>query len=195
MWCEKEDVMKPTLIVSFVLAALAAPLLLAQTSRVAPSAFDAPCPRPITQTINGTATAPQPLSSDLVSLYGTSVGSQWNQTAINKHFGHTFRFVSPKNGECCLMTSGQLTVRVKALQGGGPNSSTSANDAFSLVSNGVAIQQQQPWLTTGVATGTIATLTFNVPPNVLANGVLSFFAQDDSAVLSADLSLRGCCLR
>jgi len=199
--------MKPMLIIFLVLSTLATPLTFAQTpqavatpreDRVAAISVDnrpVLCPRPITQTINGTATAPQPVSSDLGTLYTMSVGSQWNQTATDKQFGHTFRFVSPKNGECCLLTWGVLTVRAKALQGGGPNSSTSANDSFNLISNGVVVQQQQPWKNTGVATGAVATLTFNVPPNVLATGIVSFFAQDDSAILSADLSLRGCCLR
>jgi hypothetical protein len=205
---KKEEPMKKMLAVSFVLITLAAPLLLAQEARTAAAApqdvrsvdaIVAPvaCPRPVTLVINGASGAPQPLNTDLgPTLYPGTVGSQWNQTAADKHFGHTFRFAAPLPGrDCCLMTWGVLTVRVKALQGGGPKSSTSANDSFNLVSNGIVIQQQQPWNNGGVSTGAIATLTFNVPANVLATGNVSFYAQDDSAVLTADLSLRGCCLR
>ena len=152
-----------------------------------------PCPRPYSTVIQGANGAPAPDAADLGPAYATSVGSQWNQTAVDKHFGHTFRF--PTTKDCCLITSGTLTIKVKALQGGPPNSATSANDSFTLFSNGVNISQQQPWKNTGVATGATATLTFNVPANVLATGKVSIYGQDDSAFISADLRLQGCCIK
>jgi hypothetical protein len=204
--------MKKLLTVTLALLTLATPLLFGQTVRLANAqqearvnaaaqdarSIDYPavaCPRPMTLILNGANAAPQPLNTDLGgTLYPGTVGSQWNQTATDKQFGHTFRFPAPGR-ECCVMTSGVLTVRVKALQGGGPKSSTSANDSVNLVSNGVVIQQQQPWNNSGVATGAVATLTFNVPANVLATGNVSLYVQDDTGVLSADLALRGCCVK
>lgn len=151
-----------------------------------------PCPHPITITINAGSSAPTP---DLTQFpAGSNVaGSVWNQTAINKHFGHTFHFPAPGR-ECCIMTSATLRVTVKALQGGGKGSPTSANDSISILSGGVVALQQSPWLN-GVATGATTTLSFNIPANVLATGQFSLYAEDDTAVVSAQLVLTGCCLK
>jgi hypothetical protein len=46
----------------------------------------------------------------------------------------------------------------------------------------------------GATTGQIETLTFQIPCKYLTNGHLSFTVQDDTAVLSATLSLSRCCL-
>src|SRR5258706_588232 len=89
---------------------------------------------------------------------------------------NTIHFPAPPR-ECCLMTSGKLTIRVKALQGGPKASSTSANDGFTLISHGLSISGQAPWNTTGVATGTVATLTFVVPPNVLSQGMVTIYGE------------------
>lgn len=178
------------------LFALAAVTALAQVpeERIA-SPVALPCPHPTSITLHGQNAAPAPDPADFPpAVVPLVAGSQWNQTAINKQFGHTFHFPAPGK-ECCLMTSGKLTVRVKALQGGGPKTSTSANDGFTLFSHGVAISSQAPWNTTGVATGAIATLTFIIPPNVLAQGMVSIYGEDDSAFVSADLTLQGCCLK
>jgi len=185
--------MKKALIATIVLTALAATSLVAQEQRTVYSPL--PCPHPVTIIIKGSSSAPTPDPKDLGPTLGpASAGSQWNQTATNKHFGHTFHFPAPPR-ECCLMTSGTIIVKVKALQGGPAHSSSSANDAFSLVSNGVVISQQQPWNNSGVATGAVATLTFTVPQSALNNGAVSIFGQDDSAFQGADLTLRGCCLK
>ena len=93
------------------------------------------------------------------------------------------------------MTSGTLRVNVKALQGGPRGSATSANDSISIISGGVVVSQQSPWYTTGVATGATATLTFTIPANILAKGEFSLYAEDDTAVVSAHLTLSGCCLK
>jgi len=180
--------MKKTLIATIVLAALAAPLLAQEERHPGPPV---PCPHPVSVVILAGTTPPTPDQMDLgPQLYPTSVGSQWNQTAVNKHFGHTFHFAK----ECCLMTSGTLTVKIKALQGGPAKSATSANDAVNLVSNKTVVQQQQPWIN-GVSTGATTVVTFNVPASVLSRGLLSIFVQDDTAVLSAELKMTGCCIR
>ncbi len=152
----------------------------------------APCPHPVTITINAGSAAPAP---DLTQFpAGSNVaGSVWNQTAINKHFGHTFHFPAPGR-ECCIMTSATLRVTIKALQGGRKGSPTSANDSISILSGGVSVLQQSPWLN-GVATGATTTLSFNIPASVLATGQFSLYAEDDTAVVSATLVLTGCCLK
>ncbi len=161
--------MKRTFSSILAVAALAAFAVHGQELRPGPPV---PCPHPVTLTIIGASSPPAPDPADFgPTLAPGVVGSQWNQTAINRHFGHTFHFISPGK-ECCLMTSGKLTIKVKALQGGSKGSSTSANDGFTLISQGVSVSGQAPWNTTGVTTGTIATLTFNVPASVLGRGVV-----------------------
>ena len=185
--------MKRILSSILALAALTAVAAMAQEERL--PAPGVPCPRPVTITIHGASGPATPDPADLTpALVTATAGSQWNQTAVNKGFAHTFHFPAPPR-ECCLMTSGKLTIRVKALQGGPKASSTSANDGFTLISHGLSISGQAPWNTTGVATGTVATLTFVVPPNVLSQGMVTIYGEDDSAVLSADLILQGCCLK
>lgn len=192
--------MKKLCIILTVLTALCAGWLNAQEARIAAGAEAiavpaVPCPRPVSTTLKG-ATPPTSEAADLGAANTAAVaGSQWNQTAINKHFAYTFRFPAPPR-ECCLMTSGTLTVRIKALQGGSPGSPTSVNDAVHIMSNGTAVAglSQQPWLG-GVATGTIATLNFNIPAAVLKTGRVTFYVQDDAAVLDATLTVRGCCLQ
>jgi len=191
--------MKTTLIASTLLAcAVAVGSLGAQPQRLRPNPYPlptpaVPCPQPFSTVIQG-SNPPAVDASDVTPGVATAAaGSQWNHTAINKAFGHTFHFPAPGT-RCCLMTSGILTVEVKALQGGGPHTATSANDGFSIISNGVTVTSQQPWVNSGVTTGTVAVLTFTIPPNVLATGLFTFYAQDDSAILSAKLSLKGCCL-
>src|SRR5258708_29417948 len=96
------------------------------------------CPHPVSQVLQGGSglSSADPLDFGSISVSG----SVWNQTQVNKHFGHTFHFVSPGPRECCLMTKGSLEVQVKCLQGGGPNTSTSHNDDIELVQNhGVAV--------------------------------------------------------
>jgi hypothetical protein len=169
---------------------LSASAAMAQESRrVGPPV---PCPHPITITINGGSTPPTPDPADF-GAGANVIGSVWNQTATDKHFGHTFHFPAPGR-ECCIMTSGTLRVTVKALQGGPKGSPTSANDSINVMSSGVNFGQQQPWLN-GVATGATTTLTFTIPPNILAKGQFSLYVQDDTAVVSAQLILSGCCLK
>lgn len=152
------------------------------------------CPRPIVLDIQGEKTPPTQDPSDLpANLIPLTAGSAWNQTAINKAFGDTFHFRPP--GECCVWTKGTLTMEVKALQGGPAKSSTSANDGVTVYSNKVVVPPQvSPWIT-GVATGATKTLTFNIPASALALGKISFYVEDDTAVVWAHLHLEGCCIR
>jgi hypothetical protein len=181
---------KQSIVTSFAIAALlVAGSGLAQVERIAPGP-QVPCPYPISQIIKGNATPPSADPSDLPP--GTNVaGSAWNQTAVNQHFGHTFRFPTK---DCCAYTRGTLIVTVKALQGGPRGSATSANDSVYVFSGPTRVGEQQPWLS-GVTTGATTTLTFNIPQNILNNGHLTLYVQDDTAVVSADLRLEGCCIR
>jgi len=152
------------------------------------------CPHPIVQDIKGEASLPTQDPSDLpASLIPLTAHSVWSQTVINKAFAHTFHF--RPQGECCVWTSGTLTMEVKALQGGPAGSATSANDGVTVFSNQVKVPPQiSPW-SAGVATGATKTLTFNIPASVLAFGKVSFYVEDDTAVLWAHLHLEGCCIR
>ncbi|HWZ46271.1 MAG TPA: hypothetical protein VNW97_22555 [Candidatus Saccharimonadales bacterium] len=128
--------------------------------------------------------------------------NMFNQTAINQHFAYTFRFPgwpSANGKECCRCIDGAtVTITFKALQGGPPKSPTSANDVVTILSSlapgpGHVVANQDIW-PNGATTGQTETLTFKVPCKFLSNGHLSFFVQDDTAVLSAELSLSSCCL-
>jgi hypothetical protein len=156
------------------------------------------CPKPITQTV----TAPPPSSptlsaTDFSGTLGNAVaGSTWNQTKADKGFGHSFTVPSPGK-ECCIWTRATLIVKVKALQAGTAGmTGASVNDWVQLVKNGASVAGtgQQPF-SGGATVGQTATVTINVPQNVLNSGVISFYVQDDTAVQSAELRLEGCCIR
>jgi hypothetical protein len=152
------------------------------------------CPRPVSLDIQGEKSPPTQDPTDLpANLIPLTAGSIWNQTAINKGFANTFHFRPP--GECCVWTKGTLTMKVKALQGGGSGSPTSANDGVTVFSNKVIVPPQvSPW-SSGVATGATKTLTFNIPTSALALGKVSCYVEDDTAVVWAHLHLEGCCIR
>lgn len=152
-----------------------------------------PCPYPYNQTFTSGPQATPIAAQFPAGLQAAIAGSVWNHTAINRQFGHTFSF--PSQRECCLITSGKLEVTIKALQGGGANSSTSANDAVHVIVNGASATYQQPWLTTGVATGDTQPVYFTLTAAQLASGNISIYVQDDSAVVSARLTVSGCCTR
>lgn len=164
----------------------------------APAGPKVPCPRPIAITLKAPpSVAPALDPADFTGSLGTAVaGSVWNQTTADKGFGYSFHFPFPGK-ECCLMTRAKLIVHVKALQAGGAGSASSANDWVQIVKNGASVPgfAQQPFAA-GATLNQTATVTFNnIPANLLSNGVLSFYVQDDTAVVSAELRLEGCCLR
>lgn len=183
------------------LVILAGATLFAQDQRtINPIPVDIPgkpvlCPYPFNQTLTfGPPTAPAPIASEFPATVQPAIaGSVWNQTAVNKAFGHTISF--PGERQCCVMTSGRLEVKIKALQGGRVGSATSVNDAVNVYANGQNIAYQQPWLANGVATNTVTTVTFQLSAQQLASGRLSIYVQDDSAVQSIKLTVSGCCIR
>ena len=150
------------------------------------------CPHPITVHLSGGPSGP---ATPILSQFPANVrpligGSVWNQTAADKQFGHTFRF-NPMTKECCAMTSGLLTLHLKALVGG--SGATSANDGVNVFVGGVQIGAQTPWTST-VVTGATRTMTFQITANNLTSGFVSFYVEDDTAVVSAELDLTGCCI-
>ncbi|HEX7191141.1 MAG TPA: hypothetical protein VF381_06155 [Thermoanaerobaculia bacterium] len=177
-------------LIAVVLCVLATAAVAQERVPVQPPVF---CPHPIVLDIQGEKSPPTQDPADLpASIIPLTAGSVWNQTAINKSFADTFHFKLP--GECCVWTKGTLTIEVKALQGGPAGSSTSANDGVTVFSNKVMIPPQaSPW-SAGVATGATKTLTFNIPAPALAHGEVSFYVEDDTAVVWAHLHLEGCCI-
>lgn len=165
----------------------------ASAQEVRPSTEQVTCPVPITLHLSGGPSGPaSPVLSQFPAVVRPLIGgSVWNQTAADKQFGHTFRF-NPKTKECCMWTSGLLTLHLKALVGG--SGSTSANDGVNVYVGGVRIGVQTPWTST-VVTGATTTMTFPLTANNLASGFVSFYVQDDTAVVSAELDLKGCCIR
>lgn len=153
-----------------------------------------PCPRPVHNVIHGQAQAPAPDPAAFGTLYSAVTGSQWNQTATDKGFGTTFRFPA-KPKECCLMTKGTLVVTLRALQGGGLNSASSWNDDIVVFNGANKFYNQRIWPQgSAVATGQTITLTIPIPSNVLSTGFFNLYVEDDTAVVSADLTLDGCCV-
>jgi len=154
------------------------------------------CPHPIGPTVINADIhqPPAPDPADFGTLQPKVTGSVWNQTAIDKAFGHSFHFISPHGTECCIMTSGVLKVTLKALQTGTFNSASSGNDGLNIISNGQSVAGAPPW-PNGATAGQTTTITINVPASALAQGHFGLYVQDDTAVLSAELTLRGCCLR
>jgi len=145
------------------------------------------CPQPIKIVLHGQ----NPVVQYAPDLGSGSVGSVFNQTAPNTHFGYSF-FLP----ECCRWTKAYLTVTVKALQPGLPNSPSSANDTLSIVHLGHSVPAFG-WVpfASGATLGQVQTHTFVLNQNDIAllGNHISFGAQDDSAVMSADLTLEGCC--
>ena len=183
--------MKNSLITNaLLLVCLAAGATWAQEVR--PSGVQVPCPYPITVHLSAGPSGPAApvLSQFPVNLRPLIGGSVWNQTAIDKQFGHTFRF-NPLTKECCAMTSGTLTLHLKALLGG-PGASA-ANDGVNVYVGGVQIAAVTPW-TSSVLTGATRTIPIPIAANNLTSGFVSFYVQDDTAVVSAELDLTGCCV-
>jgi len=166
----------------------------AQEEQRTPLGRQVPCPRPTKLVISGHNPATVLAGEIPATSMAQFAGSIFNQTQPNKSFGYTFSFpVCPK--ECCLWTTGYLTVTFKALQGGPKGSPTSANDLASIWVNGAAVvPSQQIWGGGPVATGATKTTTFAIPGSSLSHGHVTLLVEDDTAVVSAVLTLEGCCL-
>ena len=152
-----------------------------------------PCPYPAKLIINGHNPVTV-IPAEFPPAIGVAVaGSMFSQTQINKTFGYTFTFpVYPK--ECCLWTTGYLRVTFKALRGGSGDSSTSANDQAAIYVNGAAVVSSQSIWDGVVATNAVKTTTLVVPGSSLTHGHVSLTVKNRTAVLSAQLTLEGCCL-
>ncbi len=161
-----------------------------------------PCPHPtklVLHAANPVTYDPSDFIPSQIALLTSSQPLTINQTQINKAFAYTFKLPgSPK--ECCLWKEGSLTVTIKALQAGPPGSATSANDSVSVVSsastasNKLAVGWSPSPFAAGATLGEIKTHTFVIPAYVLDTGHVSFIMQDDSALVSAVLTVEGCCL-
>lgn len=185
--------MKKVLVSAVLFTALAAPLAAQEEERKPGPPM--PCPHPVIVTIKAETHPPTPDPADFgPKLAPLVAGSQWNQTAIDKAFGTTFHF--PGEAKCCAWTKGTLVVTVKALQSGKPGSSTSANDDIDIISGGSPVPGlgRRIW-PSGATAGSSTTIPINIPANILDKGEFSLYVEDDTAVLSAHLTLEGCCLR
>jgi len=165
----------------------------AQEERRSDLGRQVPCPRPTKLVITGHNPATIVPTEIPPATAAAVAGSVFNQTGIDKAFGYTFTFpVCPK--ECCLWTTGYLPVTFKALQGGPANSSTSANDLVSIWVNGALLSPSQKIWSGAVATGATKSTTFAIPGSSLTHGHVTLLVEDDTAVVSAVLTLEGCCL-
>ena len=121
-------------------------------------------------------------------------------TAINQAFAYTFHFPGWANSgrECCRCTDAILTVKLKALQTGGPNGASGNDDIviYSSLAPGPShsVVSQRIWPNNYATAGQTETLTFKIPCKYLTNGHISMYVEDDTAVLSAQLALSRCCL-
>jgi hypothetical protein len=148
------------------------------------------CPAPFqfTKTESTTAT---PYASDFPAA--TAPLANFGGTAINQHFRHTFKWNSP--GDCCQYISGTLTIKYKALQKGTPPPSSDAgNDSVGIYSNGSVLTSKHLY-TPPIPAGFTGSTSITLTPAMLANNRLSFLVQDDTSVLSATLTVVGCCVK
>jgi len=182
--------------IGVILIISAAAAAFAQEARIDPEYNR--CPRPFSTVIVGENSPPAPNAAafSAIGINPTTVsGSQWNQTQVNKAFGTTFHFPAPGK-DCCLMTYGVLIVKLKALQGGGTGSSSSWNDDIVVFSGTHKDGNQRIWSQTApVHTGDMTQLQFPLSAQTLQSGVVSLYVEDDTAVVSAHLELRGCCIK
>jgi hypothetical protein len=153
------------------------------------------CPHPVNMTITRNSGAGTIMAGDYPPAYLAALaGSVFNQTAVNKQFGHTFQF-RPGKGACCQYQTGKLVVTYKALR------DNPANDGTRVFSNGGANSvlftgsdaAGHIWSSSPTA-GQTVTRTFVIPAGMVASGHVSLWAQDDTAVTSATLTITGCCV-
>ena len=167
-----------------------------------------PCPNPmpaVSITRGGTQAA-TPSTTDFSNTAAAHLPSAYGQTAYNKPFYDTIVFRKPSTTQCCQLGQlpgttyyGKLVVTYKALQtGSGPTASDSGNDAGGLVYHGVGVAGQTGAIYTPTfvfAAGHTVTKTYYLNAAEVASGQVSFSVEDDTAVVSATLSVPGgCCL-
>ncbi len=158
-----------------------------------------PCPAPFTTTLD--ATVPQIVTTDFSAAQLANYQQALNSHVANMPYAHTF--VWKPNTCCCVATSATLTIVMRSIQGGASATSADAgNDLFAVVGfGGVALVPSAP-VYAGVARPFPAntTVTKVVPISGSAlnklntEHTLSFFVEDDTSIVSATLTLSGCCL-
>lgn len=115
----------------------------------------------------------------------------YNHTQPNTHFTDTLRWKMPASRTCEL--KGTLTIKVKNL-----GTSLSSNDSVGVFQNGAVVpgMQQGPGVlwTSGQGAGTLKTITFPLTGAIMAQGQVTVFAQDDTAVQEVRVDIRGCCI-
>ena len=179
------------LVALFSLIALSVSTGFAQEGRVA-------CPFPFTRTLQASGTFVN--VPDMPAAWNSHPHQGIGGTAINTWSGYSFDFRKSLPGACCQVTSAQLTVTFKALQGGRCKSSTSANDAWQIMHAGSSVTAGVVPSTGGiypcpVTTGQTVTKVVTVTnQQVLNSGVLSIYAEDDTEIVSASLVITGCCV-
>lgn len=155
------------------------------------------CPAPFSVTLN--ANTPNVLVSDVPR--GANYQTSLNYTQPDKGYVHTF--VWKHEQRCCQVTGAVLTVKMKALQPGQSNSSSDAgNDNIAIVHGGQVVQPFNERIYNGInhpfPAGQLATKTWTLNGAALgilnSTGTLTFYVEDDTSVLSAELKLTGCCL-
>ncbi len=167
------------------------------------------CPNPISISLNKNSAA-APVITNFPLIYQAGLASSpsvYNQTIMDKWFGDTLVFKKASN-HCCQYSMGKLVVRYKALATSKIGQSSTNNDGsfvFAKNSSGTVYpiySVESP--TTGhiwgnnvqgnTTAGQVTVRTFIIPPHVMASGNVNLFAQDDTAVLSVQLTGGGCCL-
>lgn len=141
------------------------------------------CSNPLTHTLS--ASHPGWFPQDFPStLQGPS--ATLNDSRVDLPYKHTFRW---KPRAACELTSAVLSVNVKA-----NGSSLANNDTISVVHDTAYLFHQSIW--NGVV-GAPKTITWPLSAAALANAAadrrVSFYVQDDTAVVSATLQLNWCC--
>jgi hypothetical protein len=180
----------------------------AAEARVAPAAGGQgmACPHPVNITVSRNSGAASPDVSMFPAAYqsgglnGGLAGSVFNQTAINKWFGHTFKIPQSKQ-LCCQYREARLVVTYKSLGNASNDGSRvywGPGGANHIVAQGMDAAGHIWAPSAGAPAGNVAgqtvTHTFVIPANVVATGSFSLWAQDDTAVTSVRMTVTGCCV-
>lgn len=155
------------------------------------------CPNPTYETIN--MTTPTPVTTDFRADMLAIVRAGVNDSAPNKFFLHTFQWKPPM---CCKIMSATMTIVMRANQPStAATSSDSGNDSMGVMASGVAFPGLNGPVYTAfpVAMDQSTTRVYNMTPAAIAamnaNNQLSFYVQDDTRVLSAQLNISRCCVK
>jgi hypothetical protein len=155
------------------------------------------CPNPQHITLTQSSGAATPVLADFPSgPCSAGYEPNFNGTKPDRCFRHTFSFTLPTEF-CCQCVEGKgtsLTIVYKALFGGPANSHTSANDTFTIFSNG-SVVFSQPLYVGNVTTGQVGTKTIPLKCSWLTNNKIDFEGQDDTSFQSATLNVNACCVK